>query len=143
MQLYLVDTHIFIWYAKEPYKLTRDVAALMDDYENVPCISSESLKELVQLWNKKPHIRRWWDSPLDLLRDVEEGYHFRILYLHKEHYETYARLQINETQDHYDPSDHLIISHAITNRIPLISADTRFPWYRNQGLELIYNRNEK
>ena len=94
------------------------------------------------LWNKKPHIRRWWKSPLDLLRSVEDEYAIRVEYLHKEHYETYAKLAINEAQEHYDPSDHLIISHAITNRMPLISADTRFPWYRNQGLDLIYNRTE-
>ena len=60
--------------------------------------------------------------------------------LRLEHYETYAKLRINEAQEHYDPSDHLIISHAITNRIPLISADGKFPFYRNQGLELIENK---
>ena len=38
-----------------------------------------------------------------------------------------------------DPSDHIIISHAITERIPLISSDTRFPFYTKQGLDLIYN----
>ena len=41
---------------------------------------------------------------------------------------------------HYDPSDHMIISHAITNRMPLISEDEKFPFYRNQGLELIENK---
>ena len=140
---YLIDTHIFIWYAREKYKLLPEVKAILDDYENKIYMSSESLKELVLLWNKKPHIRRWWKSPLDLLRAVEDEQGFGVDYLHKEHYETYAKLRINEAQEHNDPSDHVIISHAITNRMPLISADTRFPWYRNQGLELIYNRKEK
>ena len=76
----LLDTHIFIWYAKEQDKL------------------------------------------------------------HKEHYETYSRLLINEAQEHYDPSDHLIISHALTNRLTLISADGKFPFYRNQGLDLVENK---
>ena len=40
-------------------------------------------------------------------------------------------------QNHRDPSDHVIISHAITEHMPLLSSDTRFPFYRNQGLELI------
>lgn len=137
---YLVDTHIFIWHAREKYKLKPDVLAIIDDYENDICISSESLKEIVQLWNKKPHIQKWWKSPLDAIRAVEDECNFRILYLHKEHYETYAKLRINEAQEHYDPSDHLIISHALTNRIPLISADGKFPFYRNQGLELIENK---
>mgnify|MGYP000243092756 FL=1 len=35
-------------------------------------------------------------------------------------------------------SDHLIISHAITNHIPLISRDRKFCFYKNQGLDLIY-----
>ena len=137
---YLLDTHIYLWYAKERYKLASDVIAIIEDWENDICVSSETLKELVLLWNKKPHIRKWWKSPLELIRSIEDEYGFRVLYLHKEHYETYASLHINEAQDHNDPSDHLIISHAITNRMALISADTRFPFYISQGLELIQNK---
>ena len=137
---YLIDTHIFVWYAKERENLSRDVLAILEDYENEICMSSESLKELVVLWNKKPNFQRWWKSPLSMLRTIEDICGFHILYLHKEHYETYARLQINEAQEHYDPSDHLIISHAITNRMPLISNDEKFPFYQNQGLELIANK---
>ena len=136
----MIDTHIFIWYVREKHNLLPNVKAILDDYANEVYVSSETLKELVLLWNKKPHIRKWWKTPLDLIREVEDVQGFKVDYLHKEHYETYARLQINEAQDHYDPSDHIIISHAITNRMPLISADTRFPWYKNQGLDLIYNR---
>jgi PIN domain nuclease of toxin-antitoxin system len=36
-----------------------------------------------------------------------------------------------------DPSDHIIIAHAITERLTLLSSDEKFPFYRNQGLELI------
>ena len=136
---YLIDTHIFIWYAKEPENLSPDILALFENYENEFFVSSETLKELVVLWNKKPNIRRWWKSSLELIRSVEDYYGFKVLYLHKEHYETYARLEINEAQEHYDPSDHLIISHAICNRMPLISDDAKFPFYRKQGLELIEN----
>lgn len=138
---YLLDTHIFIWYAKEQHKLSRDVLSILENWENQLYVSSETLRELVLLWNKKPEIRRWWKSPLELIRDVEDGYGIKVDYLHREHYETYARLRINEAQEHYDPSDHLIISHAMTNRMPLISADTRFPWYTAQGLDLVYNKN--
>ena len=136
---YLIDTHIFIWYAKEPENLSRNVIAIIEDYENEIYVSSESLREFVLLWNSKPHIRRWWKSPIDMIRSIEEDCQFKILYLHQELYEQYARLQINVEQEHYDPSDHLIISHALCNRIPLISDDNKFPFYRNQGLELIEN----
>ena len=46
----------------------------------------------------------------------------------------------NTRQDHRDPSDHVIISHAITEHMPLISSDTRFGYYRAQGLDFIYNK---
>ena len=44
---------------------------------------------------------------------------------------------MNMGQDHHDPSDHIIIAHAITDHIPLLSSDTRFWYYCDQGLELI------
>ena len=136
---YLIDTHIFIWSAKEKHKLSPVVRDILGDYSNDICVSSETLKELVQVWHSKPLMRQWWKTPMDAIRAVEEECYFRVLYLHKEHYETYAKLQINEAQEHHDASDHLIISHALTNRIPLISADRKFGFYRNQGLELIEN----
>jgi len=137
---YLIDTHIFIWYSKERENLSRNVLAVIEDYDNQIYLSSESLREFVLLWNKKPHIRRWWKTPQDMIDAVERIYGIKILYLHKEHYETYARLKINELQEHFDPSDHMIISHAICNGIPLISDDDKFPFYRNQGLDLIENK---
>ena len=35
---------------------------------------------------------------------------------------------------------HVIIAHAITNRIPLITDDGKFEFYKKQGLELIVNK---
>ena len=136
---YIIDTHIFIWYLKERENLSRNVLAILENYDNQIYLSAESLREFVLLWNNKPHIRRWWKSPMDIIKSVEEEALFQILYLHKEHYERYARLEINEAQEHYDPSDHLIIAHALCNGMPLISDDAKFPFYKGQGLELIEN----
>ena len=41
--------------------------------------------------------------------------------------------------NHNDPNDRLIIAQAIRDRIPLISSDSKFNQYTNQGLELIFN----
>jgi PIN domain nuclease of toxin-antitoxin system len=41
---YLIDTHIFIWYAKEPENLSRNVKAIIDDYDNQIYLSAESLR---------------------------------------------------------------------------------------------------
>ena len=64
----------------------------------------------------------------------------KILPLKKEHMQTYAHMEINEAQGHKDPSDHVIIAHAITEHLPLISSDTRFGFYRSQGLDLVFNQ---
>ena len=70
---------------------------------------------------------------------IENDYFINILPLKKEHMETYANLRLNLAQDHKDPSDHVIISHAITEHIPLISEDSKFEFYKDQGLDLILN----
>ena len=52
--------------------------------------------------------------------------------------ENISKLAIVE--GHNDPSDRLIIAQALTEKIPLISSDTKFPKYKKFGLEFIYNR---
>ena len=48
-------------------------------------------------------------------------------------------LVIDPDQLSRDPSDHVIIAHAITNRMPLVSSDRKFKFYEDQGLELVFN----
>lgn len=49
-------------------------------------------------------------------------------------------IAILEDYDNTYPSDHIIIAHAITNRMPLISSDHKFKFYTKQGLDLIFNK---
>ena len=52
----------------------------------------------------------------------------------------YGNLRRNLAAKHTDTTDHLIISHAITERMTLISSDTKFDFYCNQGLDYFYNK---
>ena len=72
-----------------------------------------------------------------MLKAVEEELDIEFLPIRRNVGYAYSRLSLNEADDHRDPSDHIIISHAITERMALMSSDTKFPFYRNQGLELI------
>ena len=45
---------------------------------------------------------------------------------------TYSKLELNRAQDHKDPSDHVIIAHAITEHLPLITEDGKFEFYKKQ-----------
>jgi PIN domain nuclease of toxin-antitoxin system len=102
-------------------------------------ISAESVKELIVAFNNKGLLTKKWKSADEMVAAIEDEYYIKILPVSKEHMNTYSKLSINSIDDHKDPSDHVIISHAITNKIPLISSDRRFPFYTNQGLDLIFN----
>lgn len=137
---YLLDTCIFINYATDKDLLSRDVYALLEDYENTLCVSAETVRELVIQFNKGKLVSKYWKTAEEMVDSIKGDYFIDILPLKEEHMRTYANLRVNEAQEHNDPSDHVIIAHAITNRIPLISSDTKFEFYKNQGLELIINR---
>ena len=79
-------------------------------------------------------------APCELIESIEDDYGIRIVQPDMEVMRTMAKLEINEIEEHNDPSDHVIIAQAITMRLPLISSDHKFPFYVKQGLDLIYNR---
>ena len=136
---YLLDTNIFVYSAIDVDSLSKDVRAILEDYDNTFCISSESVKELIVAYRNKGLGARYWKTPEAMVKAIEDDYGIVILPIAKEHMLTYAQLQLNEAQGHKDPSDHVIIAQAITEHIPLISSDTRFPFYRKQGLDLVFN----
>ncbi len=136
---YMLDTNIFIYLATDVDSLSKDVRAILQDYNNTFCVSAETTRELIVGFRKHSFSRKTWKTSSELLESLEKEYFIEILPLDKYVAQTHAKLQIDEKHGHNDPSDHIIISHAITAKIPLISSDTRFPFYRAQGLELVFN----
>ena len=115
---YLIDTNIIVYIISDPDSLDNDVKAIIADPDNILYTSAESAKELVIAYRNKGLLTKRWKKAEDMLHSIED----------------------NTQQDHKDPSDHVIISHAITEHLPLISSDTRFGYYRPQGLDFIYNQ---
>lgn len=136
---YLIDTNIFVYLATDVDSLSRDVLTLLEEPDALLYISAESVRELIVGYRNKGLCSRRWKSVEDMVIAIEKDFFIKILPLKKEHMQTYAKLDINEAQGHKDPSDHVIISHAMTENLPLISSDTRFEFYRRQGLDLIFN----
>lgn len=139
---YLLDTHIFVWYAKEQENLSRDVTAILDNEDSELLISIESVKELLMLHRSKRLFRKYWRSAIEMIDSIQDEYYIRIVQPDMEVMRTMAKMEVNEAQEHNDPSDHVIIAQAITMGLPLISGDHKFPFYRRQGLDLIYNGKE-
>jgi PIN domain nuclease of toxin-antitoxin system len=135
---YLIDTNIFTRIVIESDSLSDDIRDILGDYENIIYVSSESIKEFIHLaQNRKIALKKNFHLP-DLLDLIENTFDLNVKYVAKEHLRTLAKLDLIE--GHNDSSDRLIISQALTERMTLISSDTKFPKYRKQGLDLIVSR---
>lgn len=137
MKPLLLDTCVVVDMLLNYNDIDKDVINIIDDPDNVACASFETMRELIVLFNNKKIRSKKWKTAEDVIYTVENVLAIDFLPLRPQVGITYSRLQINEGQNHYDPSDHIIISHAITEHIPLISCDKKFSFYRGQGLELI------
>lgn len=114
-------------------------SALLSDYDNQLCVSMETVKELIVAYRRKGLGRKLWKQEEDIIATIKDDLCIHILPIREEHIRTYARLRINENQGHFDPSDHIIIAHAITEKMPLVSSDHKFDFYVAQGLNYICN----
>ena len=130
---YLLDTNIFIDMVMDDYVST-DILGLTGNYENLIYVSSESVKEYLHLVQAgKVIIRKEFRSTLDVFDLIENTLGFQVKYVTKEHLCTFANL--DRVEGHNDPSDRLIISQALTEKMPVISSDAKFPkcrklWFR-------------
>jgi len=122
----------------EDDSFSNDVKNILDDYENIIYVSSESIKEFVHLVQNKKFVLKKDFYLLNVFDLVENKFGLIVKYITKEHLHTLTKLALVE--GHNDPSDRLIISQSLTEKMPLISSDTKFPKYRKQGLDLIVNR---
>jgi len=103
---YLLDTNVFIFFVNDTYFLSNDVNAILKDYSNTLYISAESVKELIVLVRNNKVRFKQWRTQVQMIEAIEHEFGIKILPIKKEHLLTYARLTINEGQDHRDPSDH-------------------------------------
>ena len=129
----LIDTCIFVFMISDEERLSPDVATILSDYDTELCLSMESVRELVIAYRNNSFNTRRWRTATDLIRSISDEYFITILTVGFETMETYSRLRINEAEGHHDPSDHIIISQALTERLPLITSDHKFKFYKKTG----------
>lgn len=139
MARYMIDTNILYYLIEDKSSLTKDVRAIVDDYDTTLYTSAESVKELVVAHRSKKLLANRWNKAEGIVTALSTDSNIIILPVDSYVVNRMAKLQINEAENHYDPSDHIIIAHAITMGMPLISSDRKFPFYKNQGLDLVTN----
>ena len=136
---YLLDTNIVLYWAVDFDLLSADVYDALNEPDALLYVSAETVRELIIGYNNKSFDTRRWKSAEELVRSIEDDFLLKILPISKEHMLTYSRLRPDLQHGHKDPSDHIIIAHAITENLTLVSSDRRFPYYRKQGLQLLFN----
>ena len=134
---YLIDTNILIKVTNDIDSLSDNVRVAIENYENIIFVSSASVTEYIHLLRNGKVLPNKELRTLNVFDMIKNKLGFQIKYIAEEHLQTFAKLEVIE--GHNDPNDRLIIAQAITEKIPLISSDKKFPKYRKQGLELIVN----
>jgi len=135
----LLDTNIYVYMVSDTDALTRDVRAVLEDAENLKYLSIVSLQELIIAFRSKRLLSNIWKNESEMVEFVLHDPSVSIDNIDEHVIRSLAELEINEAQAHKDPYDHIIIAQAVSHRMTLVSADTKFPFYRRQGLMLIEN----
>lgn len=135
----LLDTNIYVFMVSDIDSLTRDVRAVLEDVENLKYLSIVSLQELIIAFRTKGLLSNVWKNETEMVEFVLHDPAVVVDNIDEHVIRSLAELEINETQEHKDPYDHIIIAQAMSHRMTLVSSDTKFPFYCKQGLQLIKN----
>ena len=135
----LLDTNIYVYMVSDRKSLTKDVCTYLEDPENLKYLSIVSLQELITAFRTKKLLSNLWKTEAEMVSFVLNDPSVEIDNTDVNVIRTLAALQVNEVQDHKDPFDHIIIAQAISHKMTLVSSDTKFPFYRKQGLRLVVN----
>jgi PIN domain nuclease of toxin-antitoxin system len=135
---YYLDTNTLIFFLlNQRSDLNKEVIDLLDDYSNTFYVSSIVARELISLYKDKKVKHSKFKSVNDLFIAIEVA-NYEIKPFTKRHVITYAELE--DVEDHKDPTDHMIIAQSISDKIPIISSDKKFKLYESQGLQLVFNK---
>jgi len=138
MRKYLLDTHILIWYLNNDTRLSRNIADEIECFRGNFFVSIETLREIVMLKElKKITLNLDTDGLIKKLN----YYNMFILRIDEFHVKTLEKLShpIINGKSHDDPFDRMLIAQSIAERLTLISADTKFPFYPDKGFHLLQN----
>lgn len=137
---YLLDSNVFVFLSTDVELVSSEVITALNEPDSLLYMSSASVMELVIGYNNHSFDTRRWKSAEEMVESIGKDFFIDILPFREEHLLTFARLRANIAKGHKDPFDHMIISHAITERMTLVSSDLRFPFYKRQGLDLLFNK---
>ena len=125
----LLDTHIFIWWADQPEKLSAAALSALEDEANELLLSVASVWEMqikIQLGKLKLSL------PLkELINNQQETNDLMVSPVALTHV-----LALNSLPFHHkDPFDRLLIAQSIEEKLTIVTADSQFSAYSAKLLQ--------
>lgn len=116
---FLIDTHVLLWWLDDAPTLSDDARRRITAADNDVLVSAASVAEIAI----KSSVGKL-DVPDDLLEQIQLN-DFSLLPLHATHAHAVAGLPLH----HRDPFDRLLLAQAMTEDVPLMTADPLFSAY--------------
>jgi PIN domain nuclease of toxin-antitoxin system len=127
----LMDTHILLWWFKDPNRIAKDIRSIIEDERNDVYYSPVSLWE-ISIKYGLGKLGMGAMTPRGFLEEVERS-SFACLKLNNQTLASSYRLPAR----HGDPFDRMLVWQAIQSRMTLLSLDSSFADYVVDGLEVL------
>ena len=138
MRYYLDTNMLFFILHNEQDDIHRDIKIIIKDDSNLFYVSSIVVSELLFLFRIGKFMPNSpYKTEKTIINAIKE-LGIKTVYFNEHHFSEYEKLEIAE--NHKDMNDHLIISQAISDKIYLISSDSKFPFYEKQKLKFVFNK---
>ena len=131
---YLLDTHVILWLAYEPHKLSPTVKEILLHEETEIYLSAISFWEIsLKFQSGKLDLRG--HNPESLKTGFEQHFEFQELDLRLAEALTFYKL---ESMVHKDPFDRMLIWQALHHDLTVITDDENIKRYREFGLHVVW-----
>ena len=140
---YFLDTNIIlILFFNRDNELEPTILSILRDNRNSFFASTISLLEIAQLYRRKK-IKEIDYGILNTGDKFIENISYSlpiIEVLPFEYREARIASRLNFVPNHKNPNDLAIMAHVISEQMPIISCDDKFPEYISQGITVLYNK---
>jgi PIN domain nuclease of toxin-antitoxin system len=119
----LLDTHAFLWWISDSPELSDAAREAIADQRNAPIFSAVSGWEIaIKAGLGKLELP---DSPAKFVNEQLSQNNLEVLPIHSRH-----ALGVYGLPDHHrDPFDRLLVSQAVVEKLPSLTADPEIPRY--------------
>jgi PIN domain nuclease of toxin-antitoxin system len=132
--IYLLDTHTFIWSVLKTSNLGKKTKEIISRKTNEICVSTVSFWEI----SLKTRIEKFLFAHINIndFPQYAKDMDFTILDLQEDETISFHELPLKE--NHRDPFDRMLIWQAIRKNMTILSKDSLFEQYREDGLKLVW-----